>query len=227
MKYKTVETVPFKTTYMLVSRYHKKQYGPFDSITEVKVFHRTLNWWYNPFIDKVELTEKEQRHFNFLKSILRVEEVYRLEHQYCITDLYGNVIPIAEVNAAAGGRTYRNHNWEVRELKWDQTVQRLVKVKGDGKKIKKDWAYTNNGGYGFGRYCEYANRAVGSIRYVRTQAERRASAAHDADYGQGLVRAARRGRHLPHSWDDPRCGMYDLQICWKHSTKRRKQWIPK
>lgn len=228
MKYKTVETVPFKTHYILVHRYHKTKYGPFDSISEAKKYQYAHHvGWYTPFTDTVKLTDSEIKYLKYLRDVGRKPDFSHLDYQFCITDFLGDAIPFDEVKAASGGPVYRNHSWEARSAKWTNTARRLVKVKGDGKKIKSDWAYTEDNSYRFGRSVEYKNRAIGNSRYIRTQSERRANAAHEADYGPGMVRASRLGYHLPSVWDDPRCGLYDLQISWKHSTKRRKQWIPK
>lgn len=77
------------------------------------------------------------------------------------------------------------------------------------------------------RTCEWFLIA-GYDRAVKTKQERTENdfIRFDEDAKEyGIrVRGKRTKRNIPHSYDDPRNGIWDGRKSWKHVTKRRKQW---
>lgn len=61
----------------------------------------------------------------------------------------------------------------------------------------------------------------GSYRRISTFPERRDTEAHCAEYGNEIVRGARRSRNIPDAWDDL---YWNQQKCWKEQRKTNKQW---
>ena len=64
----------------------------------------------------------------------------------------------------------------------------------------------------------------GYLRHIKTTNERRQNAAHADEYGPELVRGKRRGRNLPDAWEDISLNTWGQRKCWKHNSKRRKQY---
>lgn len=227
MKDKTVATVPFEFRFFLVNRYTKEKFGPFDTVEEVKAFrhekHRWFYWANELYANELPLNPKERK--SVWLSSLRTDAERRYERPFCIVNHLGDIVH-PDVIKAAGRSEYNNHGWEARSKKRDIIESGLVKRKGDGHKIKSDWAYRESWNNYTQEVC-HTNDSFGYFRRILTTAERRANAGCDAEYGQGFVRGARRGHNLPNSWDDVNCGAYGLRACWKHNSKRRKQWIAK
>lgn len=72
------------------------------------------------------------------------------------------------------------------------------------------------------RYNYTRRRPVyGGYRSMRTLSEIKAAAAHCEEYGETIVRPARRAHALPTGWDDVR---QQVQRCWKSQRKTPKQW---
>ena len=231
MKGKTVETVPFAFRFFLVNRFTKERFGPFDSIEEAKSFrsfryekYRWHYWASELYSDSLPLDRREREKV-WLDS-LRSDAERRYERPFCIMTHLGDVVHPDEIKAASGRYVYRNNGWEARNKKRNIIKVGLVKRKGDGNKIKSDWAYRESWNT-YTQEIDFTNDSFGYFRRISTTAEHRANAGCDADYGQGFVRGARRGHNLPNSWDDVQCGAYGLSACWKHNSKRRKQWKPK
>lgn len=67
------------------------------------------------------------------------------------------------------------------------------------------------------RKCVY-----GGYRHPLTTQERRYAAMHCEEYGEGIVRPARRANALPNVWDDIRA---HAERSWKCQSKKRKQWM--
>lgn len=228
MKGKTVETVPFEYTYYLVHRETKKKEGPFKSIGEVKNFKCDKYRYSGGYAETMKIGGVHIRHEVEYRTLFSGARTfgYELRNPFCIVTHLGDVVHPDEIKAASGGYVYRNNGWEARNKKRNAIEVGLLKRKGDGNKIKSDWAYRESWS-NYSQEVDYTNDSFGYFRRISTTAEHRANAGCDADYGQGFVRGARRGHNLPNSWDDVSCGAYGLKACWKHNSKRRKQWKPK
>lgn len=228
MKGKTVETVPFAFRFFLVKRFTNERFGPFNSIQEAKSFqyekYRWFYWTNELYSESLPLNLRER--VNVWLDSMCSDAERRYTRPFCIVNHLGGVVHPDEIKAASSGYVYRNHGREARNKKRNTIKVGLVKRKGDGNKIKSDWAYRKYWNT-YSQEIDFTNDSLGYFRRISTTAEHRANAGCDADYGQGFVRGARRGGNLPNSWDDVHCGAYGLSACWKHNSKRRKQWKPK
>lgn len=232
MKSKTVETTPFQHKYYLVDRFQKHRYGPFNSIEEADSFtiERANPYWHcyrHAYSCVLKLSLDEVNAYSLVKSLYGTvrHKYYKFTNYpaFCIVDEFGDVVHPDTIKSVREA-TYKPYEWHPRR-RWS-TLDRLVKKKNDGLKIKRNYVHyeyvsSYDGEVG------YSVKALGYTRAIRTTAERRANAGCDADYGKGLVRGRRSFRQLPNRWDDPRIAAYDVMASWKHHSKRRKQWKPK
>jgi hypothetical protein len=232
MKGKTVEVAPFASfTYFLVNRYTKERFSSFESILDAKTYAGRFycDWWGERFGDTYNLSKEERDAYLMYRICIKYDDnknrLRNLRRPFLIVNQYGDIVSLSDI-WDAGRKPYRNHGWEDRCKKRNTIESNLVKCKGDGNKIKSDWAYRESWN-NYSQEVDYTNDSFGYFRRISTTAERRANLGCDADYGQGFVRGARSYRNIPNSWDDVNCGAYGLSACWKHNSKRRKQWKPK
>lgn len=155
---------------------------------------------------------------------------------HCIIDNFGHVITEADINAAIAQRWLDRQReagktgWHWRDHREEQD-KRLLIIKGSPSKLKRTYGTRRIGSWG-GNYlpheASYENEITSYQRVPHCQQERRVNEGHENEYGQSIVRASRRGRFaLPSSYDDMQCQAWGQRKCWKHNSKRRKQWVPK
>lgn len=73
--------------------------------------------------------------------------------------------------------------------------------------------------------CRYPNLRNQIYSYFRTQQERSFHYLHKAEYWDYNIKLRpKRGKHLPHIWDDKPTYAFKYAKSWKHDSKRRHQW---
>ena len=154
--------------------------------------------------------------------------------EHCIMDSFGHVVTEEDLSYARKLKYY-NEVYVPRYTRYDdrhETDVRLEIFKGDAKKLKTTYGTRREGISGRLEFkthdWDYRSEVHGWHRIPHCQPERRANEGHVNEYGPEIVRASRRARYaLPSSYDDKACGVWDQRKCWKHNSKRRKQWVPK
>ncbi len=197
------------TVYGASIDYHCSLYGLFaDS------FHKNAHGW----VTHIEHKSRWSKYV-WMKPVVRSDV-----RPIIIYDNLGNIITANELfqhkPEAPSYKPWKNRDqwYHHREL----TDRNLCKRKGDGKKIKSDWATVETiDNFGEVDYdCGHAY-----FRTVNTKNEQTQNTAHVEEYGQEIVRGRR--RNLVSSWDDISSGYWGCRRSWKHNSKRRKQWVPK
>ena len=121
------------------------------------------------------------------------------------------------------GKSYKQKADE-REARRTKEQARRVWTKDNVNKLKMHYSVVPNPDW----WSEYDEMWCSSYhRRIKTTQEHRMNEAHMSEYGDEMVRGKRRYRQLPNSWDDVPTGIWDGRKCWKHNSKRRKQWVPK
>lgn len=79
--------------------------------------------------------------------------------------------------------------------------------------------------YSLGGCCRYPNLRNQNFSHFKTQQERSLYYLHRAEYWDYNIKLCpKRGKHLPHIWDDKPTYAYQYAKSWKHNSKRHHQW---
>lgn len=234
MRHKTVETSPFRYTYRVYDRGAGEYIGwdietLYDAYCVASARASKLGFWRYDSRPLFGTTLVKPPRLTVREVGRRYDQKYHNkpffydEGNFVIISDTGRIFTHEEIKAAiAENRKPFRYSWEGREERRDILERRLIAVRGSGLKIKTQYALHEDSGWdGTPRLRSYVG---GYHRFPKTHPERVQNIAHVDEYGWWAVRGKR--RKLPSSWDDRYCGMYDKRDCWKHHSKRRKQWIP-
>lgn len=233
MRHHTVEVAPYSPSYRVYDKDKAVICGEFDCLASAYGFvnsqpleHR--NQRRLSFTLKCEPEEKSTVN-DWLRLLLKRPRVYEYypAANWVILNEFGDIVTKEEIDDLPG-RRYR-HYWRDEDPRYNAMWEKLIRVKGDAKKVKTNYVVREN----FGRHAWYHRDGSrdfdfiiwGQHRYPQTSREIRLNIAHADEYGEEMVRGRR--RNLPTSWDDRQSGRWDKRKSWKDSTKRSKQWVPK
>lgn len=219
MRHKTIEVPPYKHTYRVYNKALKEFSEVFEELIDAVEYavrhitgkHRLTWWWIENKISYVMHTEGPTYYYG--RDIPPALNVI-------VNDL-GDPVSKEEIRDCSVG--YKSRNYEGRHKYRDENKMRMLRVKGSPAKIKKScehvpWYWCDEVGY--------TTLVLGYGKRVSTMNEKKANEGHIDEYGDCIVRGARRPRHLPDAWDDKPIAIWDTMYSWKHNSKRRKQWIP-
>lgn len=223
MQHITKEVPPFNYTYGVFDKKARKKCASFNTIAEAmefvckKVGAKSFNNETSSYVYHEE--------YDWLLSMTTYRKV--VPSNWIILDYFHNIIPKDTITAILRHTSRRDYyaNQMRRMDEWSSKFRRFHRTKKSNKKIKTScatvplWAdYSNE--------FSYHNFARGNVG-PKTQKERRQTYGHIDEYGESIVRGARRPYHLPDSYDDRADSLCNSEKSWKHHSKRRKQWIPK
>lgn len=237
MRYKTKEVEQYQTTYKVFDKHKKKFCASYQDLCEAADYcesKASVKIWNIPRISYTMKWEADYSVTNYIGSYTgcgaprKYEKLSYPAPKYVILTEFGDVVSEAEIKSARRQKyVYKPARWG--NLDWEQECynrdSRLVYKKGSNRKIKATYRKVL-GGFGvWGRHFGF--EVGGYYRPVRSHSEMKYACAHAQEYGDEMVRAKRRYKNLPNSYDDYKSDVWDTQKSWKHNSKRRKQWVPK
>lgn len=236
MRYKTIDVEEHKATYKVFDKVAREVCARFDDLYDAVIFcnvNAVVNRWGAPRISHTLKTEPEYKEIKTVMSVVdgklcRVyNTVYHPAAKYVILNDLGDIVTAEDVDECCRyNRVWKSGRWSDDWKQRDfEEGSRLVYVKGSSKKIKPAYHKVYGGHWYWGH--TFRNKIWSYYRHPRTHGEKKQACAHADEYGDQIVRAARRYNNVPDAWDEYRSDVYATEKSWKHNSKRRKQWVPK
>ncbi len=225
MRQKTIEVPPYKHTFRVFNKALKEFSKEFEELFDAIDYvlkkdsnRRPYFWWAEYKFSFVLHSEAPVYRW----GIRSKEEPLPAPLNVIINDI-GEIVSKDDIRDAFNSNPYSKDSQSRRKYT-NEVRKRLLRIKGSPNKIKQScehvpWYWRDE--------MSYSNRVLGNYARPGTLREKKDSEGHILEYGEGIVRGARRPRQLRDTYDDKQISMWGVQNSWKHHSKRRKQWIPK
>lgn len=201
-------------THLLARHYHVCGLnGDVEKITDlvafVKTLHRDVKTAWHIFRNTIGADHDVREHVGLMADIYR---------EYLADCVDGEAIIPSRHSYLKNGRAYHySFYWALRRIDGRMAADAFKALEWHFTWVEGIYRYKRKqrNGTSKRRYVS------GGYRQLNTGAEKRLAALHEAEYGKGMVRPARRARALPSNWDD---FYWQQQRCWKAQRRTAKQW---
>jgi hypothetical protein len=234
MRQKSIEVQPYANTFRVFNKIEHKVYEEYDDVLLASgdIANKVNVNRYD--YQQVSFTLKLEPDFSYViygpymgYNNKRKNDVGYLKASpwVILTDL-GDIVTKDELETARRARHYfRGHDYGSIWKRREESRKRLLRVKNSPLRIKETFGTVHS--IDSRGEDSYDNPLRYYYRRPKTYQERKAAIAHSDEYGNEIVRGARKKTSLPTGWDDLPISTWKTERSWKHNSKRRKQWIPK